>query len=149
MLAVSPSGPTSGAPTGAETDTGQWRQVPNTQLGKFKFARSWSDKQVARVREGVFRGLCEECGHQAELVSSTQGAQGASAVCVDCVDGRTSTILVSFGQGLKQSKAMFVDSATTWEDVVRWLWNYELPEWGQWRREAPMLHGGRRLGAAL
>ena len=114
--------------------------MPNTQLGKFKFARSGSDKQVARVREGVFRGLCEECGHQAELVSSTQGAQGASAVCVDCVDGRTSTILVSFGQGLKQSKAMFVDSATTWEDVVRWLWKYD----GSASGVGPVAQGGVR-----
>ncbi len=58
MLAVSTSGPTSGAPAGAEA--GPWCRVPNTQLGKFKFARSMSDRQVARVREGVFCGLCVE-----------------------------------------------------------------------------------------
>ena len=87
--------------------------MPNTQLGKFKFARSMNDRQVARVREGVFRGLCKECGLQAELVEGAQGAQGASTVCVDCWDGRTSTILVSFGQGPKRSKEMFVDSSTT------------------------------------
>ena len=138
MLAVSPSGPTSGAPTGAEADTGQWCRVPNKQLGKFKFARSWSDKQVARAREGVFRGMCGECGHQAELVDSTQDAQGASTVCVDCLDGRTSTILVSFGQGSKRSKEMFVDSSTTWEDVVRWLWNYD----GSASGVGPVAQGG-------
>lgn len=126
MQTVLNSGPTTGALT-EKTVTDGWCLVFNKELKKFKFARSAGEIERGKTRGGVVCGHCVKCGRNAELVDTVQGGQGGSTLCVDCHDEESSTVLLTFGHGgqQRQTKQVFVDSATTWEDVVRELWQFD------------------------